>query len=87
MHAGLCDNDFYHLIQIHSKRMIYEEKIAYPEKHIIPRTIDEWIAYGKMRTKAPTANPHKRGPSGEYPLWQDNVECILNVIYKEVSIK
>ncbi|KJA12638.1 hypothetical protein HYPSUDRAFT_210289 [Hypholoma sublateritium FD-334 SS-4] len=60
MHIGLCDDDFYYLIQIHSERMSYEERIAYREKLTIPRTIDEWIAYGKTRTRAPTANPHKR---------------------------
>lgn len=83
---GLCDNDFYELIHIHSKWMLYEEQVAYRKKHNFPSTIDQWIAFAKTRTEAPTANPHKRGPSGEYPLWQDNVECILSVVCKKVSI-
>lgn len=82
MHISLSENDFHPLIHIHSKWMSYEDKV----KHGIPSTIDEWIAYGKTRTNAPTANPHKRGPFGEYPLWQDDVECILRVIRKEVSV-
>ena len=65
--------------------MTYEEKFMYRTKHGIPSTIDEWIADGKTCTKAPTANPYKRGPSPEYLLWQDNVECILNVIFKKVG--
>lgn len=66
--------------------MTYDEKVAYRVKHGIPSTIDEWIAAGKMRTEAPTANPFKRGSFGDYPLWQDDVECILNVI-REVGIQ
>lgn len=87
MHTGLCDSDFYPLIDIQCKWMSYEDKVAYRKEHGFPSTIDEWIVYGKARTEAPTANPHKRGPFGEYPLWQDNVECILNVVCKEVSIQ
>ncbi|KJA12629.1 hypothetical protein HYPSUDRAFT_152316, partial [Hypholoma sublateritium FD-334 SS-4] len=63
--------------------MSYEDKV----KHGVPSTIDEWVAYGKTRTNAPTANPHKRGPFGEYPLWQDDVECILRVIRKEEPVE
>ncbi|KAF9474539.1 hypothetical protein BDN70DRAFT_310420 [Pholiota conissans] len=85
MHISLCSKDFYPLIQIRTNGMslAYEDKVAYRVKCGFPRTIDEWIANGKMRTKAPTANPHKRSPHLDYPLWQDDVECILNVICKE----
>jgi hypothetical protein len=83
---SLCDNDFYPLIHIRTKEMTYDEKVAYRAKHGVPGTIDQWIADGKTRTKAPTADPHKRGPSLEYLLWQDEVECILNIIRKKVSI-
>jgi len=80
-------NDFYPLIPIHtSKKMTYDEKIAYRVKHGVPSTIDQWITDEKMHTKGPTADPHKRGPSLKYLLWQDDVECILNIICKEVGI-
>ncbi len=65
--------------------MTYDEKVAYRAKNGVPGTIDEWIAEGKTRTKAPIADPHKRGPSLKYMLWQDDVECILNIICKEVG--
>jgi len=83
---SLCGNDFYPLIHIHAKYMTYDEKVAYRAKHSVPSTIDRWIADGKTCTKAPTADPHRRGPSLKYLLWQDDVECILNVIRKEVCI-
>jgi hypothetical protein len=83
---SLSDSDFYPLIHIHTKEMTYDEKVAYRAKHGIPGTIDEWIADGKTCTKAPTANPHKHGRSLEYGSWQDDVECIINVIRKEVGI-
>ena len=80
-------NDFYPLIHIRTgKKMTYDEKIAYRVKHDVPSTIDQWIADEKMHTEAPTADPLKRGPSLQYLLWRDDVECILNVIRKEVSI-
>lgn len=66
--------------------MSYDEKAAYRVEHGIPSTIDEWITGGKMHTGAPVVNPHRRGPSGKYPLWQDNVECILNIVHTKVSI-
>jgi hypothetical protein len=84
---SLSDNDFYPLIHIRTKEMTYDEKVAYRAKHCIPGTIDKWIADEKTHTKAPTADPHKRGPSLKYLLWQDDVECILNVICKEVFDK
>jgi hypothetical protein len=83
---SLSGNDFYPLIHIHTGKMTYDEKIAYRAKHGVPGTIDKWIADEKTRTKAPTADPLKRGSSLKYLLWQDDVECILNVIHKEVGI-
>ena len=80
---SLSGNDFY---PIRTKGMTYDEKVAYRAKNGVPGTIDEWIAEGKTRTKAPIADPHKRGPSLKYLSWQDDVECILNVIRKEVGI-
>ncbi|KDR73906.1 hypothetical protein GALMADRAFT_141676 [Galerina marginata CBS 339.88] len=80
--VSLSGNDFYPLINSCTKWMTYDEKVAHGAKHGVPRTIDRWIADGKTRTKAPTANPFKRGPTLEYLLWQDDVECILNVIQK-----
>ena len=82
----LSANDFYPLTHARTKEMTYDEKVAYRAEHGIPSTIDKWIEDEKTHTKAPTANPHKRGPSLKYPLWQDDVECILNVIRKEVGI-
>ncbi|KAF9470043.1 hypothetical protein BDN70DRAFT_902429 [Pholiota conissans] len=79
MYISLCDSNFYPLVDRKTKYMTCDEKFAYRVEQGIPRTVDEWIAMGKMHTEAPIANPHKRGLSGEYPLWQDNVECILNV--------
>ncbi|KAF9470885.1 hypothetical protein BDN70DRAFT_901765 [Pholiota conissans] len=87
MHVALCNADFYPLIQIRTKGMSYEDKVAYRVKSGVPRTIDEWIADAKMRVNAPTANPHIRGPYLDYPLWQDDVECILNVVHEEVSVE
>lgn len=66
--------------------MTYYEKVAYRVKNSVPDTVDKWIVEGKTCTKAPTADPNKRGPSLKYLLWQDDVECILNVIRKEVGI-
>ena len=66
--------------------MTYDEKAVYRTKHGVPGTINEWIADGKVCTTAPIADPYKRGPSLEYLSWQDDVECILNVIRKEVGI-
>jgi hypothetical protein len=87
---SLSGNDFYPLIHIRTKWMTYDEKVAYRAKHGIPGTIDKWIADGKTRTKAPTADSDRQkrhgGPSFKNPLWQDDVECILNVIHKEVGI-
>jgi hypothetical protein len=83
---SLSGDDFYPLIHIRNKGLTYDEKVAYRAKHGVPGTIDKWIANGKTRTKAPTADPHKCGPSFKNPLWQDDVECILNVIRKEVGI-
>ena len=83
---SLSGNDFYPLIHIRTKYMTYYEKVAYRATHGVPGTIDEWIADGKTCTKAPTTDPHKRGPTLKYLLWQDDVECILNVICKEVGI-
>jgi len=83
---SLSSNDFYPLIHIRTGKVTYDEKIAYRVKHGVPSTIDQWIADEKMHTKAPTADPHKRGPSLKYLLWQDDVECILNIICKEVGI-
>ncbi len=83
---SLSGNDFYPLIHIRTKGMTYDEKVAYRAKHGVPGTIDKWIADGKTLTEAPTADPHKRGPSLKYLLWQDDVECILNIICKEVGI-
>jgi hypothetical protein len=84
--SSLSGNKFYPLIHINTKMMTYDEKVAYRAKYRIPETIDEWISQERTRTKAPTANPHKRGPCFEYLRWQDDVECIFNVIRKEVSI-
>jgi hypothetical protein len=84
--SGLTGNKFYPLIHIDNKVMTYDEKVAYREKHRIPETIDDWISQEKTRTKAPTANPHKRGWCFKYLPWQDDVECIFNVIRKEVGI-
>ena len=83
---SLSGNDFYPLIHICTKYMTYDEKVMYRAKHEVPGTIDKWIEDGKTCTKAPTADPHKRGPTLKYLLWQDDVECILNVIHKEVGI-
>jgi hypothetical protein len=82
---NLCGDDFYPLIHICTKEMTYDEKVVYRAKHCIPGTIDKWIADEKMHTKAPTSDPHNRGPSLKYLLWQDDVECILIVIRKEVG--
>jgi hypothetical protein len=84
--SSLSGNDFYPLINTRTKEMTYDEKIAYRAKHCIPGTIDKWIADEKTNTKAPTADPHKRGPSLKNVLWQDDVECILIVVRKEVGI-
>ena len=85
---SLSSPDFYLLIHICTgKKMTYNEKIEYRAKHGIPGTIDEWIANEKMHTQAPTADPHKCGPSLKYLLWQDDVECILNVICSEVGVR
>ena len=85
---SLSGKEFYPLIHIRTgKKMTYDERIEYRAKHSVPSTIDEWIANEKTRTKAPTADPHKRGPSLKYLLWQDDVECILNIIQKEVGIR
>ncbi len=66
--------------------MTYEEKTAYRAKHGVPRTIDEWIADGMTRTRAPTVNLHGNCcPSLKGLLWRDDVECILNVIHEEVG--
>ncbi|KAF9473203.1 hypothetical protein BDN70DRAFT_899964 [Pholiota conissans] len=86
MHVSLCNN-FYPLIGRNTKWMSSDERVAYRMKHNIPSTIDEWIANEEVHTNAPTANPHRRGPSGYYPLWQDAVECTLNVICKEGVVK
>ncbi len=84
---SLSSKDFYPLIHIRTgKKMTYDEKIAYRVKHGVPSTIEQWIADEKMHTKAPTADTHKRGPSLKYLLWRDDVECILNVMHKEVGI-
>jgi len=83
---SLSGNDFYPLIHIHTKYMNNNDKAAYRKKHGVPGTIDKWIADEKACTKAPTADPQKRGPTLKYLLWQDDVECILNVIRKEVGI-
>lgn len=85
-YISLCDDSFYPIIESKAKWMSYNEKAAYRVEHGIPSTIDEWIADGKMRTAAPTTNPHRRGPTGKYPLWQDTVECILNIIHQKASI-
>ena len=66
--------------------MTYDKKVTYRVKHSVPSTIDKWIADGKTHTKAPTTNPQRHGPSLKYLLWQDDVECVLNVIRKEVGI-
>jgi hypothetical protein len=83
---SLSGDDFYPLIHIRTKEMTYDEKVAYRAKHCIPDTIDKWIADGKTHTKAPTADPHKRGPSLKHLLLEDVVECILIVIRKEGGI-
>jgi hypothetical protein len=67
--------------------MTYDEKVAYRAEHRVPNTIDKWIADGKTRTRAPIPDPYKRGPSLKHFLRQDDVECILNVIFKEVYIR
>lgn len=84
---SLSGNDFYPLTHIRNiKEMTYVEKVAYRAKHGIPGTIDQWIEDEKGHTKAPTADPLKRGPSLQNLLWQDDVECILNIIRKEVGV-
>jgi hypothetical protein len=84
---SLSGNDFYPLTHIRTiKEMTYDEKVAYRAEHGIPGTIDQWIADEKTHTKAPTPDPHKRGPSLKYLSLQDDVECILNIIRKEVGI-
>jgi hypothetical protein len=83
---GLSGNDFYPLIHINTKYMNNDDKIAYRTKHGVPGTIDKWIADGKTCTEAPTADPHKRGPSLKNLLWKDDVECILNIIRKGVGV-
>lgn len=83
---SLTDKDFYPLIHICTKVMTYDEKVAYRVKQGFPTTIDMWIADEKTRTEAPSTSPHKRGPPPEYMLSLDDVECVLNVIRKEVSI-
>jgi len=82
---SLSGSDFYPLIDICTKTMTYDEKVAYRAEHRVPNTIDMWIADGKTHTKAPIPDPYKRGPSLKILLWQDDVECILNVIFKEVG--
>ena len=59
---SLCDNDFYLLIHARTKGMTYDEKVTYRGNHAIPGTIDKWIAPGKTRIKASTANSLQRGP-------------------------
>jgi hypothetical protein len=81
---SLCGDNFYPLINVRAEYMTYDERVVYRAKHGVPSTIDQWIAEGKICTKAPTADPQKRGPSLKYLLWQDDVECVLNVICKEV---
>ncbi|KIJ95722.1 hypothetical protein K443DRAFT_320540 [Laccaria amethystina LaAM-08-1] len=78
---SLSGSDFYPLTDICTKTMTYDEKVAYRAEHRVPNTIDKWIADGKMHTKAPIL--YKRGPSLKNLLWQDDVECILNIIFKE----
>ena len=84
--SSLSSNNFYLLIHIHTKYMTYYKKVVYHIKHSVPSTIDKWIADGKTCTKAPTTNLHKCGPTLKYLLWQDDIECILNIICKEVGI-
>jgi len=83
---SLSGNNFYPLVHICTKYMTYEEKMMYRRKLGIPSTIDEWVANEKLCTKAPTANPFERGSSLKYLLWQDDVECILNVVLEKVGI-
>lgn len=86
-YQSLCCEHFYPLIYCHNRWMSCEEKNAYRAANNIPRTIDEWITTkGKMHTEAPTANPHKHLASCKYLMQHDTVECILNVIPKEVSL-
>ena len=58
----------------------------YHRKLGIPRTINKWIANKKMCTKGPTANSFKHDLSFKYLLCQDDIECILNVVLKKMSI-
>ena len=82
---SLSGSDFYPLIDICTKAMSYDEKVAYRAEHRVPDTIDKWIADAKTHTKAPMPDPYKRGPSLKHLLRQDDVECILNIIFKEVG--
>lgn len=82
MYQSLCGSDFYPLIiHNHTRWMSYEEKVAYRTKHKIPRSIDEWIEGGKAYIKEPIS----LGTSHKYTLLQDIVECIFNIVCKEVS--
>jgi hypothetical protein len=48
-------------------------------------TIDQWIDKAKHYVCPPVGDPHVPHRSLDYLLWQDNVECILNVKQKQVS--
>ena len=83
---NLSGDDFYPLTQVRHGELTYDQKIKYRARHGIPRTIDQWIELAKGHILAPTGdlNGHNCDPSLEYLLWEDDVECVLKVIHKEV---
>lgn len=48
-------------------------------------TIDKWIDEAKHYVCPPVGDAYVPHRSLDYLLWQDNVECILNVRQKQVS--
>ncbi|KAF8914284.1 hypothetical protein CPB84DRAFT_1841011 [Gymnopilus junonius] len=86
---SLSGNDFYPLVQVRPGEMTYDQKVKYRARHGIPGTIDQWIELAKTHILAPTGylDGHNHGPSLEYLLWQDDVECILKVIHKEGALE
>jgi hypothetical protein len=76
---------------------IYKVNIKGPgwvtQRHIISHlnftpeafTIDKWIKEAKHNVCPPVGDGHVHHRSLDYLLWQDNVECILNVKQRQVS--
>ena len=65
--------------------MSKEQTAAYRAKHGVPTTIDKWIAEARVDMEEPVVDQGTSRQSLEFLLWQDKVECILNVVRKPVS--